>query len=127
MIYKHETKHSISAIKEQMTSKAKEYGFGVLKEYNFKDLLQEKGFPIERDITVFELCNPSGAQAILGLHPEVSIFLPCRISIYDNNGQTVISTIGMEDIVHNFNLEETLKSHMTGLFSKLQALINSWE
>lgn len=52
MIYKHETKHSISAIKEQMTSKAKKYGFGVLKEYNFKDLLQEKGFPIERDITV---------------------------------------------------------------------------
>lgn len=127
MIYKHETKYSIATIKEQMPSKAKEYGFGVLKEYNFKDLLDEKGFPIEKDITVFELCNPSGAQAILDLHPEVSIFLPCRISIYDDNGQTVISTIGIEDIVHNFNLEEALKSHMTGLFSKLQALINSWE
>ena len=127
MIYKHETKHSISAIKEQMTSKAKEYGFGVLKEYNFKDLLQEKGFPIEKDITVFELCNPSGAQAALSSHPEISVFLPCRISLYEDKGKTVISTIGMEDMLNNFDIDDVLKNRMAELFSKLKALIDSWK
>lgn len=127
MIYKHETTCEITIIKEEMSLKAKEHGFGVLKEYSFKELLEEKGFPIEKDITVFELCNPSGAQAALSSHPEISVFLPCRISLYEDKGKTVISTIGMEDILDNFDIDDVLKNRMAKLFNKLKALIDTWK
>lgn len=35
MIYKHEAKCEIAIIKDEMSLKAKEHGFGVLKEYRF--------------------------------------------------------------------------------------------
>lgn len=127
MIYKHETTCEITIIKEEMPLKAKEHGFGVLKEYSFKELLEEKGFSIEKDITVFELCNPSGAQAALSSHPEISVFLPCRISLYEDKGKTVISTIGMEDIIDNFDIDDVLKNRMAELFNKIKALIDTWE
>ena len=56
-------------------------------------MLQEKGFPIQQKITVFELCNPAGAQTVLQSHPEISVYLPCRVSIYEKDEQTVLSTI----------------------------------
>lgn len=127
MIYKCETSYSMATVKDELALKAKEYGFGILKEYSFKELLKEKGFPIEKDITVFELCNPSGAQAALSSHPEISVFLPCRISLYEDNGKTVISTIGMGDMLDNFDIDDILKNQMTELFSKLKALIDTWK
>lgn len=127
MIYKIKTTCAIAIIKAEMAMKAKEYGFGILKEYSFKELLQEKGFPIENDITVFELCNPSGAQAALSSNPEVSVFLPCRISLYKKDGETILSIIGMEDILNNFDIDDALKNRMAELFSKLKALIDSWK
>ena len=44
-----------------------------------------------------------------------------------DNGKTVISTIGMEDMLDNFDIDDVLKNRMTELFSKLKALINSWK
>jgi len=127
MIYKHETTCEIAIIKNEMSLRAKEHGFGVLKEYSFNKLLKEKGFPIERDITVFELCNPSGAQAALSSHSEISVFLPCRISLYEENGKIVLSTIGIENILDNIDIDDVLRSQMEGLFNKLKLLIDSWK
>jgi uncharacterized protein (DUF302 family) len=110
-----------------MATKAKDLGFGVLKEYNFKELLKEKGFPIERSITVFEICNPSVAQAALTTHPEVSVYMPCRISLYEKDGETVLSTIGIDEMLNNFELEDELKNHMNDIFDRLKELIQSWQ
>jgi len=88
--------------------------------------LKEKGHPIQRDITVFELCNPIAAQEALSTHPEVSVYLPCRISIYEKDGNTVLSTIGIEDMLKNFDIDDEFKSHMNGVFDKLKKLLASW-
>lgn len=127
MIYTIRTKDSITTIREEMASKAKGAGFGILKEYSFKELLKEKGHPIERDIFVFELCNPIAAQAALSAHPEVSVYLPCRISLYEQDGKTVLSTIGIDDILDSFDLENEFKIHMNAIFSNLKKLIESWK
>ena len=127
MLYTVITDKNIQTIKNELESKAKELGFGVLKEYSFKDILQTKGYPIEKDITVFELCNPVAAQEALSSHPEVSVYLPCRISLYEQDGKAVISTIGIEDMLNNFDVEESFKDHMTTIFNKLKILLHSWE
>lgn len=126
MIYSQKTNSSILSVKEEMAAKAKEQGFGILKEYSFKSLLKEKGFPIERDITVFELCDPASAQAALSMHPEISVYLPCRLSLYEDNGKTVLSTIGIEDILSAVEVDDSFKAFMHEIFGRLKALINSW-
>jgi uncharacterized protein (DUF302 family) len=126
MIYKIETSIEKSVIEKELAEKAKTVGFGVLQSYAFKNILEEKGFPIEREITVFELCNPAGAQQVLTAMPDISVYLPCRISVYEENGKTVLATIGFEDILNAVEVDETFKGFMTELFVKLQGLMNSW-
>ncbi len=127
MLYTVRTNSDLQTIKNEIVDKAKEIGFGVLKEYPFKDILKEKGYPIERDITVFELCNPVAAQEALITHPEVSVYLPCRISLYEKDGKAILSTIGIEDMMKNFDLGDDFKSHMNGIFDKLKILLSSWD
>ncbi len=127
MLYTVTTKSSIKSIKNEIADRAKEQGFGVLKEYHFIEILKEKGFPIEKDITVFEVCNPMAAQNILSIHPEVSVFLPCRISLYEEDGKTIISTIGIDSILNNFELDEDIRSYMYGIFEKTKNILKNWQ
>ncbi len=127
MLYTINTKSSIDAIKQDMDKYAKEQGFGVLKEYHFKEILKSKGCPIEKDITVFEVCNPSAAQAILDIYPQVSVFLPCRISLYEQDGKTTLSTIGIDNIIDNFELDNEIKTYMNTIFEKVKNIINTWK
>jgi len=127
MVYTITTTASFETVKEELEAKAKEIGFGLLTTYEFKEILEGKGFPIEKDITVFELCNPKGAQQALTYMSEISVYLPCRISVYKENGVTVLSTIGLEEIVKTFDVDERFASFMTMLFENLKQIMHSWD
>ena len=117
---------NMSRVKEELESKAKEFGFGILKSYDFQDILKEKGFPIEQEVTVYELCNPAAAQKVLSEIVEVSVYLPCRLSIYEENGKTVLATMGFEDMLGSVEIEESFKLFMSEIFEELKALMNAW-
>jgi len=127
MVYTIRTPQCIDTVKKELESKAKEVGFGVLKTYEFKQILEEKGYPIEKDITVYELCNPPGAQQALSQLPEISVYLPCRISVYEDKGKTTLSSIGLEDIIGGFDIDERFKTYMTILFENLKRVMHSWD
>jgi len=126
MIYKIETNWPLETVKNQMEAKAKVLGFGILGQYDFKQILASKGFPIERNITVYELCNPAGAQNALDVLPEVSVYLPCRLSVYEEEGKTVLATIGIEDMLQAIDTDEEFKAFMLEIFHKIHALMNAW-
>ena len=127
MIYKVESDIPKKIIEIEIEEKAKAVGFGVLNAYNFTKILESKGFPIEREITVFELCNPKGAHDALDNIAEISVYLPCRLSVYEENGKTILATIGFDDILNAVEVDEAFKSFMSGLFENLQKLMLSWE
>lgn len=127
MIYKVKTTQSTNTIKAELKAHAKEVKFGVLHIYEFKKLLKEKGFPIERDITLFEVCNPQGAQEALMQIPEISVYLPCRISVYEENDETILATIDFHNILSTLDINEELKSNMSMLFDKLKHIMHSWD
>ncbi|OYY26155.1 MAG: hypothetical protein B7Y23_09995 [Sulfurovum sp. 16-42-52] len=124
MIYKVKTHRDIADIRSKLEITAKEVGFGVLGSYEFKKILENKGFPIERDIIVYELCNPRGAQQALSAIPEISVYLPCRLSIYKEDDLTVLSTIGVEDILESVNVDDAFRAHMNEIFEKIKSLIH---
>ena len=127
MIYTTTTSTSIDIVKQEIEAKAKAMGFGLLNSYEFKKILESKGFPIERDITVYEVCNPSGAQDALSHLPEISVYLPCRLSLYEENGKTTFATIGFENILDSVDVDSDFKAHMSTIFENLKQIMHSWD
>ena len=126
MIYKITTDKALEIVKEELANHSKESGFGVLNTYEFKKILAGKGFPIDKDITVYELCNPNAAQEALKSMPEISVYLPCRISVYEENGKTVLATIDIRDIMESVDVDADFKAHMNAVFEYLESVMKSW-
>jgi len=125
MIYKTKTNTPVQTVKDSLADSAKEFGFGVLGSYDFKQILETKGFPIEKNITVYELCNPKGAQKVLDINPEISVYLPCRLSVYEEDGQTVLSTIDPDHMITSLDVDDAFKAHMHLIFSSLQKIMQA--
>ena len=78
---------------EDIQSVAKRYSFGTLHVYNLKETLTSKGFPQSKECFILEVCSPAHANKVLGLDFRMNVALPCRISVYENEGQTWIGMI----------------------------------
>jgi uncharacterized protein (DUF302 family) len=68
-------------------------GFGVMQVHDLKETMRKKGVDFPQECQIFEICQPEQAKKILDLDMKVSTALPCRISLYRENGKTVLSTI----------------------------------
>ena len=62
---------------------------------------------------------PTGAQNALDVLPEVSVYLPCRLSVYEEEGKTVLATIGIEDMLQAIDTDEEFKAFMLEIFHKI--------
>ena len=67
--------------------------FGVLGSINLRQKLNDKGVPFERECLIFEVCNPLQAKKVLEANIAISVALPCRIAVYQEDGITKIATI----------------------------------
>lgn len=67
--------------------------FGVLATHNLREKMESKGVPFSRECRVIEVCNPQQARDVLSQAIEISTALPCRISVYEEGGRTVLATI----------------------------------
>ena len=64
--------------------------FGVLWQLDIPAKLQEKGVEYKTPYRVLEVCNPHEASRVLTQNPLVGYFLPCKIVVYEADGQTRI-------------------------------------
>ena len=96
----------------------KEEGFGVLWKFNIQETLAKKGVDLDKEFMVLEVCNPHEAKRVLSENSLVGYFLPCKIVVYKEQGQTKIgmpkpsSLIGL---VSDENLTEVAKDIETRL------------
>ena len=67
--------------------------FGVMQVHNLKETMVNKGVEFERECLIFEVCQPRQAKKILDRNMSVSTALPCRISIYEEGGKTILATL----------------------------------
>ena len=68
-----------------------EYRFGVLHVYDVRRTLQEKGVSFEREVRIFDVCNPQQAKIVLDKEPMMSAALPCAISVYADGPGTKLA------------------------------------
>ena len=65
--------------------------FGVMQIHNLKETMTKKGVEFARECLIFEVCQPQQAKKVLDANMSVSTALPCRISIYEEGGKTVLA------------------------------------
>src|ERR1700674_2241283 len=77
--------------------------FGVMQVHNLKETMAKKGVEFARECLVFEVCQPQQAKKILDQNMSVSTALPCRISIYEEGGKTILATLKPTTLLAMFN------------------------
>lgn len=86
------TSKSVDEAVEALGTSLQEAKFGVLWDFDLQAKLEEKGMDYKEDYRILEVCNPKEAERVLSKNKHVGYFLPCKIVVYDDGGQT---TIGM--------------------------------
>jgi uncharacterized protein (DUF302 family) len=77
--------------------------FGVMQVHNLKETMAKKGVEFAHECLIFEVCQPQQAKKVLDQNMSVSTALPCRISIYEEAGKTILATIKPTALLALFN------------------------
>jgi uncharacterized protein (DUF302 family) len=123
--YKITSTQSIGKVSEKVPSACEKYKFALLQTYVYHDIVASKGFPIKRKVYIYEICQAKTAAAMLTDFPHFSIFMPCKLAIYEDNGKTIISTMNMEIMLKAIDPNQELYNEATNLFNTLKSLMNS--
>ena len=44
--------------------------------------MRNKGVEMDREVRIYEICNPHQAKKVLEANPSISTALPCRVAVY---------------------------------------------
>jgi len=107
--YTVKTDKSIEEAIESVEKATAENGFRVLHIHHVDQTLKDKGFDRE-PYKIIEVCNAKFASQVLNADIDIGLFLPCKINVYSDGGQTVISGLRpkiMGQFVENDLIEKT--------------------
>lgn len=93
MYYIVETNKSFSQAAIDLDTAVKKHGFGVLHVHDLGSTLRSKGIAFDEECKVFEVCNPTQAAKVLVTDMRLNMALPCRISVFTEQGKTKIGLI----------------------------------
>ncbi|MEW5835556.1 MAG: DUF302 domain-containing protein [Pseudomonadota bacterium] len=124
MIYKKQTSKSVAAAFEAMQAAVKAHGFGVLHTYDFKQTLADKGFPLANGCIVMEVCNPKQASEVLAMDMALNMALPCRVSIYEQDGSTWIGMVPPTEQLSLISGDERIAEAARGVEAAMKGMID---
>ena len=84
---------SVQQASVDLETAVKQHGFGVLHTYDLKQTLASKGVELPHECRILEVCNPRQAARVLSADMSMNMALPCRISVYEEGGQTRIGMV----------------------------------
>ncbi len=103
MLIKLPTEQSVSEAAVALHAAVEANHFGVMLVHNLKETMANKGVEFEHECLIFEVCQPQQAKRVLDQNMSVSTALPCRISIYEEGGKTILATLKPTALLAMFN------------------------
>ena len=103
MLVKLSTDKTVSETAAALQAAVQANQFGVMQVHNLKETMIKKGVEFARECLIFEVCQPQQAKKVLEENMSVSTALPCRISIYQEGGKTVLATLKPTTLLAMFN------------------------
>jgi len=64
-----------------------------MQVHNLQETMIKKGVEFAHKCLIFEVCQPQQAKKVLEQNMSVSTALPCRISLYEEGGKTILATL----------------------------------
>ena len=103
MLVKISTDKTVSEAAAALQAAVQANQFGVMQVHNLKETMEKKGVEFARECLIFEVCQPQQAKKVLDQDMSVSTALPCRISIYEEGGKTILATLKPTTLLAMFN------------------------
>ncbi|RJQ48852.1 MAG: DUF302 domain-containing protein [Desulfobacteraceae bacterium] len=103
MLVKLSTDKTVSAAAAALQAAVQANHFGVMQVHNLKETMTKKGVAFAHECLIFEVCQPQQAKKVLDQNMSVSTALPCRISIYEEGGKTMLATLKPTTLLAMFN------------------------
>lgn len=103
MQYVEVSNKSVQEVVDCIKDVAPKYKFGVLHIHNIKETLQSKGINFKKECQILDICNPIIAEKLLNEDISLSIIMPCKISVYTQDGETIIAMNSLVQLVDDIN------------------------
>jgi uncharacterized protein (DUF302 family) len=103
MLYTLTSNKSVSETATALQAAVEAHHFGVMQVHNLKETMNKKGVEFVNECLIFEVCQPQQAKKVLDENMSVSTALPCRISVYQEDGKTMLATLKPSILLAMFN------------------------
>jgi uncharacterized protein (DUF302 family) len=103
MLYKLTSNKTVSETATALHTAVEANHFGVMQVHNLKETMNKKGVEFVNECLIFEVCQPQQAKKVLDENMSVSTALPCRISVYEEDGKTMLATLKPSTLLAMFN------------------------
>jgi uncharacterized protein (DUF302 family) len=118
MLIKLSTDKTVSEAAAALQATVQANHFGVMQVHNLKEAMAKKGVEFVHECLIFEVCQPQQAKKVLDENMSVSTALPCRISIYEEGGKTILATLKPTTLLAMFNAP-----HLKGVVQEVEDTI----
>ena len=122
----HQTNSNLTAeqIAGQVEAACNKYSLALLQTYIYHEIVESKGFPIQRKVFVYNICQAKTASMMLTSNPEFSTFMPCTLSVYESGDKTILSTMNMEMMLEAVKSNEELYNQASNLFKTFTQMMD---
>lgn len=102
LLYTRDANGTVDEVGQRLEAAVKAHQFGVI---DLKGKMQEKGVEFGPACRIYEVCNPHRAKEVLETEMSISTALPCRISVYEEEGKTKVATLLLTATLKMFDTE----------------------
>ncbi|UOA08657.1 DUF302 domain-containing protein [Methylobacter sp. S3L5C] len=124
MYYIVDTDKSFTQASADLESSVKNHGFGVLHIHDLGNTLRSKGLAFDNECKIFEVCNPSQAAKVLSIDMRLNMALPCRISVYTEQGKTKIGLIKPAQMLLTLSQDKALAEVANEVEEKIMQMVD---
>ena len=122
--YSRVVNYSFDEALERTKKTLQQQGFGVQAEINISTALHEKlGVDLPRQV-ILGACNPQLAYQALQAEPEISLLLPCNVTVQQSGSNVQVSVIDAEKLMQFVGKPE-LKPVAVEAKRRLQAVLEN--
>jgi len=120
LIVEQQSKYTFTETVDHLIAESKARSWNVPFVHDLQKSLAKSGKEV-KPVTVIEICKPEISGKLLELNYEriISVFMPCRISVYEkDDGNTYVAVIDGEALAGNQprNIAEVMKAASDEIF-----------
>lgn len=103
MQYMEISNKSVQEVIDSLKEVAPRYKYGIQHIHNVQETLKSKGIDLGNECQIVDICNPIVAEKFLSEDMSLSIIMPCKISVYSQDGDTMIAMNSLVQLVDDIN------------------------